>query len=252
MQKPVESPFNYSYIPGVAQYSGGVIAHPGHELVRVRFLSTPELNRAFERIEEFLGDRGVPTSSVCAFEMRSPGQFTEETFREFNESYTSRLDSWGSLLGDDKQNPVARSNVIPHTSGLSGPSVHAFTYVCPTENPLADSTFVIAGSAEAPEGKGSYADNAIAFGDTSTEGIRKKSDWVMGEMLRRLQVLGQGWDDVTDAQVYTKLPYLEAHETLARQLRTSANITWHFANPPVEGLVFEMDCRRINVEEVAA
>lgn len=241
------TPFNYSFIPGVSQYSAGVMAAPGHEIVRVRFADTPALPDAFRRIETYLADEGVGAQAVSAFEIRSPGQFTEETFRSFNENYIGALESWGVIVDGD--NPVARSNVIPRSSSLTEPGIHAFSYVRPADGEGGD-TFVIAGSAEAPEGKGNYRDHIVALGDTSPAGFAKKTDWVIGEMARRLGEFDQGWGDVTDVQVYTTMGYEEAQARLAAEVPTFANIAWHFCNPPVEGLVFEMDCRRVRTERV--
>lgn len=242
------SPFNYTYIPGVAQYSAGVMAEPGYEIVRVRLADTPALSKAFDTIESYVAGEGLEPTAVCAFEMRSPGQFNEDTFRTFNEAYIGTLEGWGALV--DGENPVARANVIPKSSALTEPGIHAFSYVRPVAGEQSGSTFIIAGSGEAPEGKGNYRDNIIALDDTSPEGFAKKTDWVIGEMSRRLGAFGKGWADVSSVQVYTTLPYEEAHAQLAAQVPTFADITWHFCNPPVEGLVFEMDCRRVRTEQV--
>jgi len=37
MSTALFAPGGYRYIPGVFQYSGGVAAAPGHEIMRVRF-----------------------------------------------------------------------------------------------------------------------------------------------------------------------------------------------------------------------
>ncbi len=224
------------------------MAEGGYEIVRARLAHTPALPTAFEEIESYLAGKGLSPTAVCAFEMRSPGQFNEDTFRAFNEAYIGTLDDWGILA--EGQNPVARANVIPKSSALTEPGIHAFSYVRPVTGEQASDTFIIAGSGEAPEGKGNYRDNIIALNDTSPEGFAKKTDWVIGEMSRRLGAFGKSWADVSSVQVYTTLPYEEAHAQLAAQVPTYADITWHLCDPPVEGLVFEMDCRRVHTERV--
>src|SRR6266516_2812266 len=97
----------YRYIPAVFQYSGGVAAEPGFEIVRVRFREAVALPRGFARIEEVIRDAGRPLTAFCACELRSPAPFTEDGFRAFNESYVVTLQKWG--LFDGKVNPVARS-----------------------------------------------------------------------------------------------------------------------------------------------
>lgn len=246
MSETVLSPFNYRYIPGVAQYSAGVQAVPGYDIVRVRFSDTPAVTDAFARIEQYLTAQGLEPSAVCAFELRSPGQFTEQTFQEFNAKYIGTLERWGVLA--DGQNPVARSNVIPVYATITEPSVHAFSFVAPRDD--AGGSFVIAGSAEVPEGLGNYHDHIVALDDATPEGLHKKTTWVLGEMERRMSAFGAGWSDVTAAQVYTTRAYNDAHATLAEQVRTVADIAWQYCNPPVQGLEFEMDCRRVGDERV--
>ena len=81
--------------------------------------------------------------------------------------------------------------------------------------------------------------------------MERKSAWVMGEMERRLGRLGHGWDDVAIAQVYTVHPF---HASMTSSLRpavsTGSPIAWYLCRPPVQGLEFEMDCRRVAGEHL--
>lgn len=64
--------------------------------------------------------------------------------------------------------------------------------------------------------------------------------------------MGGTWAQTTAAQLYTVYdvhPFL-AEEIVARGAARHG-LTWHFCRPPVEGLDYEMDCRRIGVEHVA-
>src|SRR5690606_26670368 len=108
--------------------------------------------------------------------------FTEAGFRAFNEIYVGTLEKWGVV--SDGCNPVARSNVCPAIDPPSEPSFHAFCFT--TEADGAPPSFVVAGSGEAPEGKGNYKDHIVARGKVDPEGIRQKAVWVLGEMERRL------------------------------------------------------------------
>src|SRR5262245_55761881 len=99
----------YRFVPRVFQCSAGAAALPGYEIQRVRFRTPGSLAHSFERIEKFITEAGRPLTSFCACELRSPGQFTEQGFRAFNEKYVVTLQRWG--LFDGKVNPVARSNV---------------------------------------------------------------------------------------------------------------------------------------------
>ena len=71
---------------------------------------------------------------------------------------------------------------------LPMPSFHAFTYTETGEAGVGE--FVVAGSGEAPEGKGNYRDHVIRPGDVSPVGLREKARYVLGEMERRMGALG--------------------------------------------------------------
>src|SRR5450755_2823747 len=101
----------YRYIPAVFQYSGGVAAEPGFEIVRFRFRQAAALPQGFARIAEIIREAGRPLTAFCACELRSPAPFTEDGFRAFNATYIKTLVEWGVMK--DGVNPVARSNVCP-------------------------------------------------------------------------------------------------------------------------------------------
>src|SRR5262249_30194052 len=48
------------------------------------------------------------------------------------------------------------------------------------------STFVIAGSGEAPEDRKTYGERTIRIGERSPDAIREKAQWALGEMERRM------------------------------------------------------------------
>ena len=237
----------YRYIPAVFQYSGGVAAEPGFEIVRVRFHGSVPLAEGFARIEQAIRAAGQPLTAFCGCELRSPAPFTEDGFRSFNEIYAGTLRQWGVMQGD--ANPVARSNVCPEIDPPAVPSFHAFCYTVPAQGPLP--TFVVAGSGEALEGKGNYRDHTVRRGETSPDAMREKARYVLGEMERRLAALGFAWPDTTASQVYTVhdlYPFLA--DEIVRRRAARAGLTWHFARPPVRELEYEMDCRGIADERI--
>jgi hypothetical protein len=237
----------YRFLPGVFQYSGGVAALSGHAIQRVRLRTLLPLKAGFERIERLIGEAGRPLTSFCACELRSPAPFTEQGFRAFNESYVVTLQKWG--LFDGKVNPVARSNVCPEIDPPPEPCFYAFSFTVADADAAA--SFVIAGSAETREGSGSYSERTIRHGETSPEAMREKARYVLGEMERRLAVLGLGWADTTATQVYTVrdlYPFLA--DEIVRRGAARAGLTWHYARPPVRELEFEMDCRSVGRERV--
>jgi hypothetical protein len=108
---------------------------------------------------------------------------------------------------------------------------------------------VIAGSAEAPEAPGPYAERTVRLGDRTPEGLREKARFVLDAMETRMVALGVAWRDALAAQVYT---VFDLHPFLAEEIvgRGAADhgLTWHYARPPVTCLDFEMDVRAVPTE----
>lgn len=241
-------PGGYRFIPGGFQFSGGVAAAAGYEIRRFRFRTPVRLAEGFARIEAVIRAAGRPLTAFCACELRSPGQFSEQGFRAFNESYVVTLGKWG--VYDGKVNPVARSNVCPEIDPPTEPSFHAFLFTMPAAAGAAPS-FVISGSAEARAIEASYRERIIRCGETCADAMREKAHFVLEEITRRLGLFGVGWGDTTASQVYTIRdihPFFA--DEIVRRGAAHAGITWHFTRPPVRDLEFEVDCRSVRVEEV--
>ncbi|CAH0156003.1 hypothetical protein [Roseomonas sp. CECT 9278] len=237
----------FRFIPAVMQYSGGVAALPGFRLERARFAEPVPMAEGWRRIAAHLGAIGRPLTAFAGCELRSPAPFTEAGFASFNAGYAQVLAEWGVLR--DGANPVARSNVCPRRAPPAEPCFHAFVYARP--DAAAAPSFAVAGSGESAEGKGSYRDNTVAYGDTSPDGMLRKGLWVLGEMERRMGLLGHGWADTTGVQAYTIHPLPPAlTEAIVTRGAARHGLTWQDCRPPVEGLEFEMDCRGIGQEIV--
>jgi hypothetical protein len=238
-------PGGYRFINAVFQYSGGVAALPGHSIVRVRLSEPLPLADGFDLVEDTLRKAGRPFTAFCACELRSPAPFTETGFREFNELYAAKLKAWS--IYDGKVNPVARSNVCPALNPPPLPSLYAFAYTEPFEGGAP--SFIIAGGAEAPEGKPNYRDHIVRRGDVSPPALRDKARYVLDAMESRLAALGFSWADTSATQVYT---VHDLHPFLGKEIiprgAARAGLTWHYCRPPVVDLEFEMDCRGIALE----
>ncbi len=76
---------------------------------------------------------------------------------------------------------------------------------------------------------------------------------MLGEMERRMGLLGHDWRTTTGVQAYTvfAMPPALTEEMAARGVLRHG-LTWQDCRPPVEGLDFEMDCRGLAVERVLA
>ena len=240
----------YRYVRGPFQYSGGVAAEPGFAIERARFSRPIPIAEGFAAIEAHITALDRPLTSFCACELRSPAPFTEEGFVAFNRVYVGTLERWG--IFKDEENPVARSNVCPEIDPPPEPSFEAFSYTV-TAPEGAPQSFVAAGSAEAPEGAGSYRERIIRLGDTSPEAMREKARYVLDTMQARMTALGVGWAQASTTQVYS---VHDIHSVMAEEIVTRGaapgGLTWYYARPPVEGLDFEMDVRGVAVERVLA
>lgn len=238
---PVFREGGYRFIPAVFQYSGGVAAEPGLEIVRARLATPAPLAQGFEAVEAHLRAAGRPLTSFCACELRSPAPFTEQGFLEFNRMYAGTLERWG--IYKDGVNPVARTNVCPAHQPPAEPSLYAFSYTVPAAKG-ARGSFIVAGGGEAPDGKPNYRDYVVRPGDTSPDGLREKVRYVMAEMERRLAALGFAWRDAGSTQAYTvhDIGALVEPE-IVRRGAAAGGLEWHFARPPIVGLDYEMDVR---------
>lgn len=251
MSTKVFTPGGYRYIPAVFQYSGGVAAEPGYRLERVLFQRPLPLVDGFRRIAAILDAAGRPYTAFAACELRSPAPFTEAGFIAFNQVYVKTLSDWGLYDDATQSNPVARSNVCPEMNKPAEPAFHAFSYTLP--DPSAQPSFVVAGSGEAPEGKGSYGAFVVRPGDTTADGMRAKAQAVLGEMERRMSLLGFSWRDTTAVHAYTVYDiYPFVADELVRRGTAEHGVSWHYCRPPVNILDYEMDCRAVHHERVVA
>ncbi len=237
----------YRYIPSVFQYSAGVAAESGFRLEQARFKSPVPIQNAFAIVERHLTQIGRPFTSFAHCELRSPGQFDDNGFIEFNKRYVGTLQKWGIYqaqnAGTKAINPVARTNVCPEFFGPQEISMLAFTYTVPCATD-SNANFVLSGGGDARPGSEPYKDRIIAYGDHSQSGLQLKVEFVIQEMEKRLKSLGFTWSDVACTQAYSAHNIGGLVESLLASrgfMRTG--LSWHFARPPVMGLDFEMDLR---------
>jgi hypothetical protein len=233
----------YDFLEGVFPYSQGVIARAGFTIERARFAHPLPLAQGFAAIEAHLAALGRPRTALCAAELRSPRPFSFGGFHEFNRGYVAVLEAWGLVRGG--LNPVARSNVAPAVAAPAEPGFHAFSYTVPAKD--ASLGFVVAGSGEWPEG-GRFPEDIVARGDLSPAGLRRKVQYVLNTMQTRLSGLGASWRDASATQVYTVRDF----HLLAGDIAALAGsaLDWNYCRPPIDGLEFEMDLRRVTTERL--
>ena len=236
----------YRFLPGIAPYSSGVVAMPGHQVIHVTLRAPVPWRDGFALIDHHLRDAQRPRAALCAIALRSPKPFTFEGFAEFNAGYRAVLETWGLLV--DGANPIARTNVAPLVTAPAEPSLYGFAYTAPGAAPRP--TFVVAGSGEVIE---LAAERIVRRGEISPDAIREKAAFVMGVMQHRLRGLGADWRDVTAIDVYTPHPI----EPFVRDVLLGVagpaaihGVRWYPSHPPIIGLEYEMDMRGVARELV--
>src|SRR5260370_28993535 len=139
---------NYSFVKGIAPYSGGAIASRGFAIEHARLQPALQLHAGFAAVDKHLKSLGRPRQALCAMELRSPRPFTFQGFADFNAGYVDILKSWDIL--QNGLTPVARTNVAPEVDPPTEPLLYGFSYTVPSDRtPI---TFVVAGAGELPEG----------------------------------------------------------------------------------------------------
>ncbi len=235
---------DYSFVPGIAPYSCGVIANPGFEVVHVTLRTMVGWREGFELIVSFLRNAGRPHAALCAMSLRCPKPFTFQGFSDFNLEYAAILKDWGVFV--DGVNPVARTNIAPRLVPPTELSLYAFAFTRPVAHSQIP-TFVVAGAGELPEGV-LQREGIIELANTSPAGLKMKAEFVMDLMEQRLQKLGTSWDGVNHTNVYAAHPCDQIIQNLINPRIGKAGlfgVTLHDSRPPIEEIEFEMDVRGI-------
>jgi hypothetical protein len=242
-------PGGYSFLKGIAPYSGGVVANPDFQIERARLAKPLPVGEAFGRLDTHLAALNRPAHALCGMELRSPSAFTFQGFNDFNAGYVHFLEQRKILVNG--LNPVARTNVAPEAGPPSEPVVYAFSYTVPARS--ARRSFIVAGSGELPEGSLDPHD-VIRRGETSLDALTEKARYVLGIMDARVRGLGASWNEVGAVDVYTIhdigpliQPLIVPHTGNAHH-----GITWHLTRPPITSIEYEMDVRGIDREIVLA
>ena len=189
---------NYSFLTGIAAYSSGVVAAPGHEIVHV-VLQNPEPYRGgFKTIERWLKREGRSRRAPCAVRLRSPKLFTFEGFLQFNDGCQSILADWDIPVNG--HNPVARTNVVPVHNPPAEPSLCGFSYTRPSRHRRR--TLVVAGAGDVRD-QDLSSSAIVRAGESSRAAIREKAAHVMNTLRARLRGLKATWKDITIVDVYT-------------------------------------------------
>ncbi|HEX2232134.1 MAG TPA: hypothetical protein VHG69_02080 [Thermoleophilaceae bacterium] len=219
----------YTFIPDIRAFSLGVAAAGGHRIVRTRLAEPAPVVDLAAIVESVLAAHGRPVQALCGVELRSPGPLSPSAFDEFNERYATVLDGLGITL--DGTNPVARTNVVPLLREVPTREIHALSFTMPGAR---DGDYVLAGAAE--------------LGDCPTSEAR--ADSVLDQLAARISALGVTGGPAAISVYSGEGASTSLAERIAHRLG-HGDLTLTIASPPVSGLIFEMDARRVS-SEIAA
>jgi hypothetical protein len=239
---PIENPKgNFSFVRGFGDaFSAGAVAGPGYDLVHATFKPMARLADGFDAIRRHISEAGRPINALCGIELRIPAALNAAGFDQFNRAYVEHLAAWDVLV--DGANPVARTNVALEVNPVAEPSIYGFYYTV-AASPAVRPGFVLAGAAEIASREGSKP-SIVAPGDTSADGMLRKTACVLDQLGILLGELGRGWDDATAVNLYTvrdMYPLLESTLLPALGAAGHRGLRWHYARPPVIGLELEID-----------
>jgi hypothetical protein len=240
---------NYRFLPGIEPYSCGAVADEGFEVIHAVMRRPVPYREGFDFIEAHLAKSLRPKAALCGVELRSPKPFTRQGFIDFNIGYRAVLEDWVLII--EGQNPVARTNVAPVWNPPSEPSLYGFSYTTPCDPGLGP-TFVVAGAGEL-RGGGLLEAAVVRPGESSAEAMSEKASYVMHVMTKRLLGLGVDWDAVTTTDIYTAeaMDHVFGATVLDKMgAATTHGLRWYHTRPPIDELVYEMDCRGVRRELV--
>ena len=249
MTTQIFAPGGYRFIPGVFQYSGGAAAEPGFRIERVTFRKPVPLVQGFERVAAIIKARGRPLTRLLRLRAAVARALHRRWLsRPSTRSTSSTLAKWGIYDAATQDQSGGAQQRLPRDRP-AGRALVPRLLPSRCRRKTKTPTFVVAGSGEAREGGAIYRERTVRCGETSADAMREKAVFVLGEMERRLKLLGFAWSDTTATQVYTVHdlhPFLA--DEIVRRGAARAGLTWHYCRPPVHGLEYEMDCRGVAVE----
>jgi hypothetical protein len=242
----------YRFLPGLPFASLGAIAVDGFEIVRATFRPPRPYPAGLNDIESHLRTVSRPSQALCSLELRSAHIYTREEFAEFNNGYVKRMGEAGLLVSE--RVPFTRVNVVVAGNGAAQ-TIHAFSYTMPALRRTYPQTptFVLAAAPEIRFAPGGREGEIIAPGDTSAEGLRRKTAFVLEVLSGWLQALQVQWSDTTNVRFYS---LHDAHSALISAMLSKlreaglAGIQLIFARPPVDYVDIEIDARSTRAEVI--
>ena len=232
----------FSFLPGGRHpFSNGVIALPGHRLVRVRLPAGTVMAEGMAAMAGWMRAHGYSPLALAGCELRSQVVMSFVDFAAFNATYIETLRANG--FSAEGSFPITRSNLVPNFDVPMTNELFGFTVAVP-DAAAPGGEFVVAGKPEvrdAPFG-------IVAEGDVSEAGLREKTAFIMDDLRQKVADLGGVWREITGVQVYTIHALDEVMAVMAEQGLASVGLTVFPSAPPVLGCDVEVDVRSVREE----
>ena len=227
-----------------------VKALPGFTFDRAVIEKRVGLEEGFKIVEAHLAAMGLPTTSLCGFELRMPASLPLDDFYAFNDLYKSQLKVWNVLL-ENGDSPAARTNVAPRSYGFDKPSLHAFSYARPSlPGEISGEAFVVSGAPELLD-KDRYPESIVARGDLSEIGLSTKTRAAFDIVMEKMTNFGLEWRADARVHLYSLHPLAGPLQKIVTDRIGKGpvdGVIWHEAAPPVPELELEIDVRRYSRE----
>lgn len=228
----------YRVLPAGSVFCGGVVPHPGREIVHVLVTPWVPMRDAWSLVQAHLSAQKLPMQALCGMELRMPQQLEWQGFREFNAPYSEQLRKHRLILGN--YSAVCRTNVVPAADKPAEAVLHAFSYCAPAQG--RNTTFCVSGTADIDE-----RGRIVAAGDVTAAGMRARLQHCVNAITERLAQLELDWNQAThvDLCVARDVDNLIG-ELLVPALGGAARrgLRVHHARPPIVGSEVELECRR--------
>ena len=250
----VENPVGgYAFLPGISPYSAGVRAAPGHLIRRFSLRRSLPWRAGFSVIDGVLAGEGRPSQALCSIELRCPEPASFDGFGSFNDDYRGALADRGILLDDGGVNPVARTNVAPGLDPPTETHLHAFGFTVPDSDSATRRrdaagpvSFIVSGAGDLHDQADLRPETIVGGAAPWAESGSARATAVLDEIDQRLSGLGLTWAETDSVAVYSTeavTTVLEPVVFARLGVAQHRGVQLYLAQPPIAGLLFEMDAR---------
>jgi hypothetical protein len=192
----------YRFLPGIAPFSSGAAASPGHQVVHATLRAPIPWREGFVLIDRHLHAEAPSARRAVRHRAPEPGTVQLRGIRRVQRRVSGtarRVEAPGRRRESDCSHEPSR----PSSERPPSPRSTGFGYTIPGAS--ARPTFIVAGAGEMRD-RGVGAEGIVRHGETSADAdareSRARDEHDAGAPAR----LGVGWADVTTIDIYTAQP----------------------------------------------